>query len=88
MCVMDPLDYPDAYCSPAPATHFNGTIVRPSLQELKALEHAYTGHQVPQHGGSTMSDVLDVLSSSLPKKPVIGVLGDSFMQQEGFQCIA
>lgn len=78
-CVMDPLDYPDAYCSSQPAARFNGSVLRPSLRDLDSLEHRYDGRSTPE--GSPMSDVLDLISTSLRHTPVFGILGDSFMQQ-------
>lgn len=70
-CVLDPLVYPDTYCSATPAAAFNGsTAVAPGPQQLEQLE--------PFRQQSTMLDVL----AALPRRDAaIGVLGDSFMQQ-------
>jgi hypothetical protein len=37
-CVLDPLVYPDIFCSPLPLTRFNGTIITPSIKQLSKLE--------------------------------------------------
>ena len=72
-CVLDPLVYPDTYCTPpqhvsaAAAT----TVVVPTPARLASLE-PYA--DVPQ---ASFGSVLD----ALPSGAVIGVLGDSFMQQ-------
>ena len=75
-CVMDPLDYPDTYCSPTPALRFNGTHdVRPSLDELEALE------RIARPTATSLSEVTRFISAGMQRPPVIGVLGDSFMEQ-------
>ena len=72
-CVLDPLVYPDTYC--APPQHVSAaaatTRVVPTPTRLASLE-PYTN--VPQ---ASFGSVLD----ALPSGAVIGVLGDSFMQQ-------
>ena len=72
-CVLDPLVYPDTYC--APPQHVSAaattTVVVPTPARLASLE-PYAG--VPQ---ASFGSVLD----ALPSGAVIGVLGDSFMQQ-------
>lgn len=71
-CVLDPLIYPDTYCAPqASSTHNGSTAVVPTPARLQALE-PYTG--VPQ---ASFGDVLD----ALPRDAVVGVMGDSLMQQ-------
>ncbi|KAL1528838.1 hypothetical protein AB1Y20_010161 [Prymnesium parvum] len=75
-CVMDPLDYPDAFCASTPTARFNESFdVRPTLEELEALEPSL------QHAKTSMADVLDLLSARRQSAPTIGVLGDSFMEQ-------
>ena len=70
-CVLDPLVYPDTYCAPTPAVFHNHTTVLPAPARLQTLE-PYDG--VPHASFGTVLD-------ALPSDAVIGVLGDSFMQQ-------
>ena len=72
-CVLDPLVYPDAYCSTTPSPTLNGTAVRPLLPELASLE-PYDGS-----AQASFAEVLDALPRG--RASTIGVLGDSFMQQ-------
>ena len=72
-CVLDPLVYPDAYCSATPSPALNGTAVRPLLPELASLE-PYDGS-----AQASFAEVLDALPRG--RASTIGVLGDSFMQQ-------
>ena len=72
-CVLDPLVYPDTYCAPPQYVSAAAaiTLVVPTTAQLASLE-PYT--DVPQ---ASFGSVLD----ALPSEAVIGVLGDSFMQQ-------
>ena len=72
-CVLDPLVYPDAYCSTTPSPTLNGTAVRPLLPELASLE-PYDGS-----AQASFAEVLDALPRG--RASTVGVLGDSFMQQ-------
>ncbi len=69
-CVLDPLDYPDTFCSPVRADRYNSSLFAPTIERLEALE-PYAG--VPQ------ASVIDLIRV-LPRGSTIGVLGDSFMQ--------
>ena len=71
--VLDPLVYPDAYCSTTPSPTLNGTAVRPLLPELASLE-PYDGS-----AQASFAEVLDALPRG--RASTVGVLGDSFMQQ-------
>lgn len=72
-CVLDPLVYPDAFCAKMPIVRINGSVVEPSVGELRSLE-PYSS--VPK---STMLEVITALPGGM--RTTIGVLGDSFMQQ-------
>ena len=71
-CVLDPLIYPDTYCAARASLWHNGsTAVLPTPARLQKLE-PYTGVQQASFG-----EVLD----ALPRDAVVGVMGDSLMQQ-------